>query len=313
MRLVLPTYINADGLLPFVAQLGNVGSARIIEIDFTHLRRVSPAALVALTAQVSAWQRRGSLVVPIGLPACAILGYLQRMDLLKSCGFSLPETFTRHEAKGRFVPVRPINHQVQEMGSEMALCVAPGGDDWEHPLAGPYDFVWYVLTEMSNNVRQHSGGCGFASAQVTQPSEGLVRLAIADNGRGILESFREAGLPWSTHMDDTGAILKALEPRISSKGSPSNEGVGLTLTSKMAELAGAWLLIISGRGVVRLTPGAEPRIQPGILPDEARYPGTLVALNFRQDRAHNFALLLDAAKRESGLLQQRSNRGRFQT
>lgn len=311
MRLTLPANINADGLLPFIAQLGRVeATERVVELDFSGLRRVSPAALVALTAQVDAWRKRGVLVFPAGLPACPILGYLQRMDVLAACGFSRPETFARHDAKGRFVPVRPVDHRVEEMGSEMALCVAPGGDEFDHPLAGPYDLVWYVLTEMGNNVRQHSGGRGFASAQVGQ-SEGMVRLAIADNGRGILESFREAGLAWSTTMGDTDAILKALEPRVSSKGSPYNEGVGLTLTSKMAELAEAWMLIVSGTGVVRLNPGSELRVSAGTLPDDARYPGTVVALTFRQDKVNDFAFLLDAAKRASGLLHQKLERGKF--
>lgn len=203
MRLTLPANINADGLLPFLARIGEASTARVVEIDFTELRRVSPAGLVALTAQLHAWRREGALVFPRGLDDCPILSYLQRMNLLAVCGFAQPETFTRHDAKGRFVPVRRIDHRVNEMGSEMALCVAPGGDDWEHPLAGPYDLVWYVLTEMGNNVRQHSGGQGFASAQVGW-SEGMVRLAIADNGHGILKSFRRAGLAWSTGLDDAG-------------------------------------------------------------------------------------------------------------
>ncbi len=94
MRLVLPTNINADGLLPFVARLGEVGATNRVDVDFTELRRVSPAALVALTAQVDAWRRRGVTVIPVGLAACPILGYLQRMDVLEACGFSRPETFT---------------------------------------------------------------------------------------------------------------------------------------------------------------------------------------------------------------------------
>jgi len=198
------------------------------------------------------------------------------------------------------------------MGSEMALCLAPGGGDWGHPLAGPYDFVWYVLTEMANNVRQHSGGIGFASAQVIS-SEGMVRMAIADNGWGIRESFRAAGLPWSAGIDETGAILKALEPRISSKGSPNNEGVGLTLTRQLAELAGAWLLIISGCGVVRFNPSNDQIIQEEVLPDGACYPGTLVALTFRQDRVQNFAKLLHQAKQMAGLLHKSPGQGRFTT
>lgn len=312
MRLTLPANINADGLLPFIGLIESARTEQVIELDFTELRRVSPAGLVALSARIAAWRSQGRTILEHNLAACPILPYLQRMDVLSSCGFSLPESLTRHEAKGRFVPVRAIDHHVNDMGSEMALCVAPGGDDFEHTLAGLYDLVWYVLTEMGNNVRQHSGGQGFAAAQVGQ-SEGMVRIAIADNGRGILQSFRDADLAWSNQLDDRAAILKALEPRVSSKGSPNNEGVGLTLTSNMAELAQAWMLIVSGRGVVRITPGKERSVQASLLPENGLYPGTLVALTFRQDKVHDFPMLLDAAKRKSGLLRRPENRGRFRT
>jgi len=310
MRIALPANINATGLLPFLCRLDSAQAERVIELDFAQLRRVSPAGLVALVARVAAWQREGRTVAERNVAVCPILPYLQRMDVLSACGFGLPEAFTRHEAKGRFVPVRAIDHRVNEMGDEMSRCVAPGGDDFEHPLAGLYDLVWYVLTEMGNNVRQHSGGQGFATAQVGQ-SEGMVRIAIADNGRGILRSFREAGLVWSQTIDDQAAILKALEPRVSSRGSPNNEGVGLTLTSNLAELTHAWMLIVSGQGIVRIGPGKERTVQAGVLPENGAYPGTLVALTFRRDHVHDFHLLLDAAKRKSGLLHRPENRGRF--
>jgi hypothetical protein len=302
--------IRGKGLVPFLASLDDCGNAESIILDFAALRRVSPAGLVVITARVSHWHSEGRRVFVDGLHDCAILAYLQRMDLLKACGIEMPEPFKRHDGKGRFVPVRLIDHRVDEMGSEMALCVAPGGDEWREPLAGPYDFVWYVLTEMANNVRQHSGGRGFASAQVGR-GEGLVRMAIADNGWGILESFRSAGLPWSGGVDETGAILKALEPKVSSKGSPNNEGVGLTLTRQLAELAEAWLLSVSGSGVVQVNPVNNRSIYSGVLPNGGRYPGTLVALTFRQDRVADFAVLLDQAKRKSGLLHKPPGQGRF--
>lgn len=309
MKIQLPAHINADGLLPFLAQLGAASQADAVDLDFSQLRRVSPAAMVALAAQVSAWRMRGASVSVGGLEHCGILSYLQRMDLLTHCGICVPEKFHRHDARGRFVPVRKVEHPVEEMGSQMALCVAPGGDDYEHPLAGLYDLIWYVLTEMSNNVRQHSGGTGYASAQVSGLTEGLVRVAIADSGRGILASFREAGFDWSHALDDRAAILKALEPKVSSKGSPANEGVGLTLTSKLAEQVGAWLLIVSGDGAVRMRPKQGMRVER--LPGGERYGGTLVALTFPQGKAQNFPELLDLAKQASGLLQPKPGRGRF--
>jgi len=127
--LSLPSNINAEGLLPFISALDTVGDAAALTLDFSELRRVSPAGLLALAARVDRWQQEGRSVSVEGLKACSILPYLQRMDVLKTCRIEMAEPFRRHDGKGRFVPVRPINHQVNEMGSEMALCVAPGGDE----------------------------------------------------------------------------------------------------------------------------------------------------------------------------------------
>jgi ABC-type transporter Mla MlaB component len=182
MHITIPAQINASGLLPFLATLGQpLSPQEAVVLDFSGLRRVTPAGLVALVAMVLRWQREHHPVSFQGLQTCAITGYLQRMDVFATCGAVLPENFQRHEAKGRFVPVRVIDHRVTEMGNDLATCLAPGGEVFEHPMADLYDLAWYVFTEMANNVRQHSRGVGYVSAQVNR-TEGLVRLALADNG-----------------------------------------------------------------------------------------------------------------------------------
>ena len=45
-------------------------------------------------------------------------------------------------------------------------------------------------------------------------------------------------------MTDTAAIRKALEPRVSCKGSPTNEGVGLTLVTGLVRRIKGWLMIL---------------------------------------------------------------------
>jgi hypothetical protein len=306
--ITLPPQINATGLLPFLSSLTEQRAIGDVTIDFTYLRRVSPVALAALACAVDRWQRSRRRVFFDGLDQCVITGYLQRMDILQVCGVELPEQFKRHVAEGRFVPVQRVDAPVDAMGTAMAQCVAPGGDDYGHPLSALYDFVWYVLTETANNVRQHSRGTGFATAQVTQ-IEGFVRLAVADNGRGIRQSFVEAGLPWAAALDDVGSIRKALEPLVSSKGTPTNEGVGLTLSAGLARLAKARLLIVSGRGLVRLRPDGVQEYD--CLPNGGYYPGTLVGLTFKQVDIGDFSELLTAAKVGAGLLQRPGLRGKF--
>lgn len=299
MHIAIPAQINADGLLPFLAALGrDLSPQEEVRLDFSSLRRVTSAGLVALVATVLRWQRENRPVKFEGLARCPITGYLQRMDVFRICGVALPENFHRHEAKGRYVPVRVLDVRVEDMGNDLATCLAPGGEDYGHPMAHLYDLAWYVFTETANNVRQHSRGVGCVSAQVNR-AEGLVRLALADNGCGILKSFE--GFAWTKGMSDADAVRKALEPRVSSKGSPTNEGVGLTLVAGMVRRIKGWLMIVSGSGGLKIRAGGEP--QQVLLPDWAHYHGTLVGLTFRQQDVQDYARLLQEAKVEAGLLQ----------
>jgi anti-sigma regulatory factor (Ser/Thr protein kinase) len=266
---------------------------------FCFLRRVTPAGLVALVATVVRWRREHHPVAFAGLAGCPITGYLQRMDVLALCAVDAPESFQRHDARGRFVPARFIDHRVDEMGTDLAECIAPGGEDYEHPLSDLYSLAWFVLTETANNVRQHSQGMGYVAAQVNR-QEGMVRLAIADNGRGILRSFRDAGLPWSTGLSDAEAIRKALEPEVSSKGGPANEGVGLTLVAGLVRLIGGWMMMVSGTGVLTIRKGREPELTA--LPSQRQYQGTLLGMTFRQQDVRDYAGLLERAKVTTGRL-----------
>ncbi len=309
MHLKVPSIINAAGLLPFVARLGSVPEIEAeVALDFSELRRVSPAGLVALVAVVKHWQHRRKWRVRFdGLDQCAIRGYLQRMDLLRMCAIELREEFSRHASHGRFVPVQTIV-DVDSMSREVAACLAPGGDDYGHPLSPIYDLAAYVLGELGANVRQHSRGLGFVAAQ-TNDSEGFVRIAVADNGAGVRQSFVDAGLSWSHALSDQAALHKAIEPRVSSKGEPVNQGVGLTLVTGLAKLTGAWLLLTSGTGVLRVDPSGN--IQEDVLADGGRFPGTLVALTLPRHKLHDFSELLDEAKQQAGLLAKRPIKTKF--
>jgi len=63
----LPDDIRGKGLLSFIAFLDGGGNAEKIILDFTALRRVSSAGLVALTARVHRWHNEGRRVFVDGL------------------------------------------------------------------------------------------------------------------------------------------------------------------------------------------------------------------------------------------------------
>jgi hypothetical protein len=296
----IPPNINADGLFPLLSLLGNVKTPGPIVVDISELRRVTPAALVALAARVNGWKRSGRSVSFFGEADCPISSYLRRMDLFSACGTLGPNGSYSASEAGKFVPVRQIEPDTNKMGDEIASCIAPGGEEYDHPMAHLHSLAFYVFTEVANNVRQHSRGEGFIAAQVTR-KDGFVRLALADNGRGILKSFQDAGFEWSEKMNHVDAVSKALEARISSSVSPVNEGVGLTLVTGLALLMKAWLLIVSGDGVFTVNPqGKTRRID---LPEGGFYQGTLMGVSFPQNAVIDFADMLHTAKVKAGLLQ----------
>ncbi len=299
MKIKLPEYVKGDNILLLLGDLHDASDGEAL-IDFSQLRRITPIGLVSLAACVTRWHREHIVVRITGIDECPIRDYLQRMDLLKVIGVDMNEMFTRRDSSGRFVPVRLIDHRVDAIGHDIALCLAPGGDDYGNPMCGLYDVVWYVLTELGNNVRQHSRGTGYAAAQVER-HKGLVKIAIADNGLGIRQSFIDAGLKWAEALDDAQAIEKAIEPKISSKGQPANEGVGLSLVFNLIQIAEGLMLVASGSGTVLLDSKGNRKTDR--LPQGGIYDGTVVGLTFRQDRVQDFANLLERAKLETRLLQ----------
>ncbi|MDX2080629.1 MAG: ATP-binding protein [Terrimicrobiaceae bacterium] len=298
-RLALPSRVTGIHLVSLFAHAQESDDRSPIEIDFSHLEHVTPVFLAAVPATIERWKAGGRPVVLSGLEACKITSYLQRMDFLDRCGVHRAEDFQRRSASGRFVPVRPVEQPVEELAKEVAACFAPGGEDFEHANAGFFDFLVYAVTEMGNNILQHSCGRGFAAVQSSR-ADGMVRLALADNGCGILKSFQRVELPWSMGMSHEAAILKAMEPRVSCKSGEPNEGVGLTILAHVVSQMKGWLMVASGSGMVQVTPRCEKEAMA--LPEGGSYEGTLVALTVRRSSAAQFGEYLHNAKIDKGLL-----------
>ncbi|MCW0221020.1 MAG: ATP-binding protein [Prosthecobacter sp.] len=309
MQLLLPRALKSHLFIDFLSSAEEMRDCDLIEVDFKHLMLITPGPLAALTAIVNGWVQQGKTVHFNNLHVCPISGYLQRMDFLKMCGLHLDEKFERRDSKGRFVPVQKVDHPVDKLGDEMAECLAPGGSEHGHAMADLWDFAWYVMTETGNNVRQHSLGTGYATAQVTL-ADSMVKLAIADNGKGILKTFQDAELEWSFDMSDEEAIVKALQPRVSSKFGPNNEGVGLTLVSNFIQLTGGWLGVLSGTGLASVKKGGS--IQSLTLPHGAKYTGTLIAIAVGKENIGEYAKLLIDAKIKAGLLEKNMHRALFE-
>ena len=307
--IVLANRVDGNGLTVLLNQLANFRDEQEVCLDFHKLCRVTPAGLVTMTAWVSDRNLRGLHTSLIRIQDCPIKEYLQRMNFATLCGINdMEERFQRHDSRKRFVPMIEIPRNTDELAIELADLIAPGGDDFDNPNMGLWDAAQYVATELTNNVRQHGRGKGFIAAQTTK-ADGMVRIAVCDHGIGIRKSLSDGRNDLPDGISHAESVVKALDARISSKGQPSNEGVGLTLTSHTVSSMNGQMLICSGNGVVITQQDAPPEIQD-TLPRNG-ISGTLITVVFKKSQAEAFNDRLHEAKEIKGLLQNASNSVNF--
>jgi hypothetical protein len=150
----------------------------------------------------------------------------------------------RRPPAGRFAELRRVSEieEVDEITAALVEVVQP--DDEERRIRS------HILSEALNNACQHSDAVGFCSAQYYW-SENVVRLAIADPGRGL-----RAALHRFNPTDDREAISMALRAGVSGRSEAEqlaapkemrNRGIGLTAIHRLTIGTGGEVQIWSGR------------------------------------------------------------------
>lgn len=299
--ILLPSQIFEYSLLQLIQLLGSENDAEHIIVDFSHVNYYVPGAIVALITKFHRWHSEGKKVTARNIKQSPAYKYLQRIDFFSNCGIDLEEDFYRHPSAGRFVPVSRITYDTDSLATEIATCMEPilaNSDDIE--VTGPFDYFEYSISELGNNAIQHSKGTGFASAQYT-PTSDYIRVAVADTGIGIKNSFSENASPhYLPDINDVGAIKIALTPEVSSKthlhgwGSSPNAGVGLSLLWHTVHSLNGKFAIISGNGY--LSTDTEHSLN-----DNESFKGTLCTFMFKRSMLKNFNELLNKTKIELGL------------
>ena len=310
MTIALPAYAYEEHLPGLIAWLGKCDQADEITLNFEHVRFYTPGALVLLLSKLQRWKGEGKVVHFEKCEKCQNLGWLQRVDFFLHAGIELPENFVRHPSSGRFFELRRIGGEgaesVEELSTGIADCIFPDANVEDPEESGLFDLLQYSVSELANNVRQHSRSQGFAMAQYTGRTD-LIRVAIADSGIGITRSFTENGSPfWKEGMSDAEGIELALQPKVSSKGHLTtawgesiNAGVGLTLLKEFAERTEGNLFIASGKGIYwRKGRNAGNSLKT----TETPFNGTVCSLAFTRSHVRTFVELMQAAKQETGLL-----------
>lgn len=156
------------------------------------------------------------------------------------------------------------------------------------------DSLAYVIDELLRNVLQHSGdslGAVVGAQRMDQGKGGYTRntvqVAVADTGRGIVESLRRFHDVPSAEV----ALEKALRPHVSGTfpegqmGSLDNAGLGLFSTAEMAKLTDGRFLLATRGGALLLTSDERAgthQIQ-FVAPAGTGFPGTLAVFELPLD------------------------------
>lgn len=147
-----------------------------------------------------------------------------------------------------------------------------------------YDYMFYLFTEMMNNVVDHSLSPigGYTMAQY-YPTNQKIQFSIADKGIGFLENVKFK----QNVNDEVEAIEKALEKGFTANKANQlygsayrNAGYGLYVMSEIIKQVGGKFVIISNNGLYRynaLSNNTEKKIL------DYSFNGVLVAFEFKEE------------------------------
>ncbi|MEN5218962.1 ATP-binding protein [Pseudomonas pudica] len=200
-------------------------------------------------------------------------------DMAKSRGgepHSCVELQRVTDGQSEVIASRLVRAMIGQSGDE----VDPEKEPWRKPIE-------YALKELLENALSHAkkeGNLGSSVWVACQhfESNGVVRLAIVDNGCGFLATLKNH--PELKEQTDCAAMQAALKERVSCNRGPlvgyetdsQNQGVGLTTTAKIADAAGGFLVVASGGGWLRTDSRHENQLH------ECPWKG--VAISFHCDR-----------------------------
>jgi anti-anti-sigma regulatory factor len=296
----LPTYFSVarpSETLSVCQRLLRAGEG--VSLDASSLRFVDPFGLALFGATFYELAKYGRPLQVLNLSQ-EVRSYLIRMDALS--GLELDGEplvmLTHHDRSDSLVELTRIDgrDEVDTMAFRLAKALVgsiPEIDPNEPPddMTGITAFdqlvepIQYALCELLENAMTHGRKQGHKAARVWVASQyypvtGYIRLGIVDTGCGFFETLKSH--PALKIASDYEAILAALKPRISCNRDlragmeSSNQGVGLTTTSRIFERARGSMVIVSGNGLYR-TRGLGGAMQSG-----AHWQGVAIALQCKR-------------------------------
>lgn len=303
--LVCPSRLTVDMPDGLVALCGAALEAdNDVVLDGRALRFADPFGLALLGSTCHMLRQRDQVVRVFGL-ADSVSSYLQRMDVFQEVELvdcAPARVGVRRNRRDALVELTRIDHprDINSTANQLATAMVGAMPDIDpnepfdemtctntaDRIAAP---ISYALTELLNNAlsharrQRHGQACVWVASQY-YPRSGRLQLAVVDNGCGMLETLRDhAAMRARPRKTDLDAILVALRPRVSCNRDLGvfkdsvNQGVGLTMVSRIAERAQGRLVVVSGAGF------HDPFAGSRRLAHSARWCGVAIALECRRD------------------------------
>jgi hypothetical protein len=302
----LPARIFESNLHSLLTTLARADATKEpVHLDFSRVEFWIPAGIVATCAMLSRWREQGRDWSLAHLEKCRALQHLQNADFFERAGISLPKKLHPTESAS-LVEIREILPGSVRLNDDVATRLAIQIAGTTDRLDDVLRFSEYAAGEILSNCRQHAMKPGFAAAHYLASTQ-TARLAVADYGIGVRESFRSTGsVDYDEQMSDAEVLELAMTPWKSSKthlaalpyGRSSNKGIGLKMIRHMVVNSFGEFLLASGRAWIRYRPGITIR---GILGHGASIPGVLVAVRFDRSNMVDFTAVMAQAQAAVGL------------
>lgn len=296
------SYQSLDNLLVTMRVTDMTMDAEI-DLDCSKLGWVDPAGLCLFKHWVESLNHRNVRLVLLDLPL-KMEAYMQRMDVFQSAPNLIFEDRTsgygRNDHSNHLVEVRDVTdpRHADDTASRIActivahlpLSTAPDPEGMRASEAERADrTVSYVFSELLGNALSHGRRRGFdhAHAKVAAqyvPGKKRLQIAIFDDGCSLLGSLRGHSTLQGIETD-ANAIQAALRPRVSCNRDldygldSTNQGIGLTVSTRLALESGGQFTIYSGGAAYNETARGHTEMR-----ETAGWQGTGVFLEFATER-----------------------------
>jgi len=295
----VPAELGDKNLVPFFKgwNWGAVPRSSAVRINFSKVEFTAPWAINLFAAHAIWLKEQNHQYVEVEIDHKSIAGrYLVQAGIFELLGLQRPGAIPE-ALDSRTAPLKRIQKSEDVpifANSVMALLKIE-----DEELSGA---VRYSIVELLRNVVQHSHSSigGTAMAQY-YPSTGLVEVAVADYGVGVLSSLRP-GYP--EIGNDLTALKFALLPHVSGTFRPhayasmsDNAGLGLFFIKEIATRSGGGFFLGSRNALVDLWGNQDGTFGKKYqIATRGGWPGTFALLQLRRDSIAEFGALLGVCR-----------------